>query len=683
MIENPFILFVNPSLGTKRYEKDDTLRSYLSLGTLASPLQNQPFLKRLADRLGIKEFLFDSEIKPQKFNIHILNLSLKTHGQSVKKYLAEFLSRFNCTPLMICMTATSAQLDEAAALARAAVTLAPAATRIIGGAHANVAADCFLKRSEFEVACIGEGVETLSEFTLWRCRTDRPDFSTIAGIAFKDGQGNIIRNRPRTPVLQLDDYPFPSDSLDLFCEDTGEREGNKNRLIHILSGYGCPYECVFCAQRSIHHKKIRERSAANIFKEVEKLYARGFRKFAFVQETFLNDKKRIESFCRLVAESGLKIEWTAEARADQLAYDQIKQMQAAGLRFLQIGVESGDPAILKTIGKHTDVDQIRRVRNWCRELKVNTAFYLLVGLPGQGWQSVWRSTLFMRDYPPYNRITRHASVSIAIPYPGTKIWQEKSVRLTGCPKEQMSWPARDPAVSMNDAGEFVGKNYTETDDLTTAEILEAWLYLDDFCHFLLHAVNSDRHDANSSNITKSLEYAARMAYMIQRRTIRDLIVRAQPDLTAAKRKAAYAEIVKIDQDAEKHFKDVTTATEPAIDVLMRFLAAARFLNGFNTMKWFSVDNRIKWMKICAMIWQFKHREIDDFQFVADHQKTGRAMDRRLQALNKIRLNQCLVNVDDGVAPELFKDIIRTDFHISAFGFLFSTVRGRLFEVGLV
>jgi anaerobic magnesium-protoporphyrin IX monomethyl ester cyclase len=174
-------------------------------------------------------------------------------------------------------------------------------------------------------------------------------------------------------------------------------------------------------QRRIHGRKIRELSAANIIKEISCLFAKGFRKFAVVQETFLNRKKRIDSFCRLIEASGMQIEWIAEARADQLNYEQLKRMQSAGLRFIQIGVESGDPVLLKKIGKGIDLDQIIQLRNWCRQLKMNTAFYLLVGLPGQDWQSLWRSALFIMDHPPYNRITKHVAVSIAIPYPGTKM----------------------------------------------------------------------------------------------------------------------------------------------------------------------------------------------------------------------------------------------------------------------
>jgi len=677
---NPSILFVNPSLGTQRYQDEDRLRSYLSLGTLASALRNRSFLKRFAERLGRHEIICNSEKGYPVFDIRVLNLSLKPAHRSIQEYFFDFLKQFKQIPFMVCMTATSAQLDEAEEIARAAQQHVPAALRIIGGSHVTVVPTDYLKRSEFQVACVGEGVETLSEIALLLCHNSDPDFTTIAGTAFRDCNGRVYLNKLRTPILGLDDYPFPSDSLDLFWVDAETQKENRTHLIYILSGYGCPHDCIFCAQRSIHGKSIRERSANNIFNEIRQLAARGFCKFAFVQETFLNRKIRVEKFCRLIENSDLEIEWTAEARADQLDYDQLKRLQAAGLRFIQIGVESGDPVLLKNLGKHIDIDQIINLRNWCSNLKINTAFYLLVGLPGQSWQSVLRSTLFMMDHPPYNRITRHASVSIAIPYPGTKMWQEQTVRLVYIEKTNRSWPQRNPVVIINDAGEMVGKNFTETDDMTSAEILEAWTCLDDFCHFLIHAVGPDQK--NSADRNKSMEYAGRMLYMIQRRTIRDLIIRAQLNYTAATRRADYQEIVKCDEDIEKHFKDITADTESIFDVLVRFLASVQFLNGFETMKILNTGNRIKWMKICAMVWHFKGRKINDLRLNNDDKKIGRELNNRLQAVEQSQLNRYLAQIDGGISPDSLPDISLDNQKIFAFGFGFSVVEDRILEIDL-
>ena len=667
-MDNPFILFVNPSLGTKRYAEEDILRSYLSLGTLASALKNKAFLRHFFERLGKPEFIFESTGAYPDFEIRVLNLSLKPKPISNRKYLADFLNQVGHTPLIICMTATSAQLDETEEVAQAAKQLCSGAVRIIGGPHVSVAAVDYLERSEFQVACMGEGIETLCELALFISRGGNPDYATIDGIIFKDRHARIQTNSIRTPLLGLDTYPYPSDSLDLFWKHTQTPAENKPHLIYVLSGYGCPNDCIFCAQRAIHGQKIRERSAENIFEEIKILFAKGFRRFAFVQETFLNRKKRTDAFCRLIEKAAMDIEWTAEARADQLEYAQLKRMRSAGLRFIQIGVESGDPALLKKIGKNLYLDPVTQVRRWCIDLKINTAFYLLVGLPGQSWQSIFRSALFFREHPPYNRFTKHASVSIAIPYPGTQMWQAQTVRLTEREQKQLSWPDRNPEVSVDDAGAFVGQNATESDDLTAGEIFEAWVYLDDFCHFLLHALDPDHKDP--ADRTQSMQYAKRMFCMIQRRTIRDLIIRAQSDLTAAKRKSAYAEILNIDGDAERFFKDVTAVTEPASAVFNRFIARVRFLNGFQTMKWIGIANRIKWMKICAMIWHLGGKEMNDFGFEIDSRKTGIEIEKRLQPLSASQLNQYLTQLDAGAPKASFSEIDISEEQVHAFGFTF-------------
>jgi radical SAM superfamily enzyme YgiQ (UPF0313 family) len=67
---------------------------------------------------------------------------------------------------MICATATSAQLDEARKVAGAARVISSDALRVIGGPHVSVLPAEYLKDSEYQVACIGEGVETLTEIAL-------------------------------------------------------------------------------------------------------------------------------------------------------------------------------------------------------------------------------------------------------------------------------------------------------------------------------------------------------------------------------------------------------------------------------------------------------------------------------------------------------------------------------------
>ena len=624
------LLFVNPSLGAKKHSREDRLRTYLSLGTLGSALRDRNFIESFAFLSGRPVNSKQERGADLLFDIRILNLSLKPRNQDIGEYFEYCIRRSGIHPHLIGMTATSAQLDEAREVAGAAARAFPEALRIIGGPHVSVAPADFLKQSRFDAACRGEGVETILDLVLMFLERGREGLADVAGIDFKDASGEVRSNPQRRFLLGLDDYPFPSDSLDLFLEDLHNRDKNRRDLVYILAGSGCPHRCVFCAQHAIHRGRIRERSAENIFAEMRKLSEKGFRKFAIVQETFLRDPERVGHFCSLIEGSGIPFEWTIEARADQLTFENLARMKKAGLRFVQLGVESGDQDLLDTLGKNISLDRVIRVRNWCEDLRIDTAYYLLVGLPEQGWQSILRSAIFLNEHLPFNRVTRHISTAVAIPYPGTEIYEKKTVRITGMSAGSLNWPGRTCEVKADEAGAFIGQNFTETDALVPEEILEAYTCLDDLGEFLLQAKYNPEFTPEARS--RARNFAWQSFHMIGRRTIRDLILRAQPDLSSDKYRRARGEILARDQGREAHLKDLASSAQLWPEVFSRFLAAVKFQNGFQTMKILTIPNRLKWMKVCAALWRETRQGFSQIRFEADEVKEGERLNDLLAAV---------------------------------------------------
>jgi hypothetical protein len=201
-------------------------------------------------------------------------------------------------------------------------------------------------------------------------------------------------------------------------------------------------------------------------------------------------------------------------------------------------------------------------------------------------------------------------------------------------------------VAVGENGEFEGQAHTETDDMTAGEIFEAWLYLDDFCHFLMHARSGE---GESGQRSKSMDYAHRLLNMIQRRTLRDLIVRAQPRLTPALRAAALLELSAQDRHAERHFKDVAAHPEPLFGWFLTFLSAACFENGFECMRQLRLPNRVKWMKLCAIAWLFSGKACTRFTFTADGRTVGKNLDLHLGEMKMESLDRCLEAADRGEA----------------------------------
>lgn len=597
------------------YRRVDFLRSYLSLGCLASSLTSRLFLSQFA--LG-KKLSLDKDFSG--FDISVVQLSLRGRA-SITGYIEDFFNRSGIDPLMVCTTATSAQLKEAGEIAYAVKRITPGSLRVIGGPHVSILPEKTLQGSEFQIACTGEGVETITELALnMGLYNGKHGQGGISGIVYKEGN-SIRRNKDREDLFSLDDYPYPSNSLPAFVNDLDDRTKNARDIVYILGGFGCPFNCTFCAQKAIHKGKIRERSAENIIGEIKTLSEKGFKRFAIVQETFTSNKERIRKFCSLLEKHSLDIEWTAESRVDQISLGQLKEMKRSGLKLIQLGLETGDQELLKSISKKSKLKDAAILIDWLKRLKINTSIYLLTGLPRQGWQSILRTVLFFINNIPYNTATIHASTSITIPYPGTEIFENKKIKILkdkGLGKGVASnWQSRNPKIHVNNNGEFIGNSFTETEVMTSREILESYIYIDDICYSILHS----KYD-NSLSLKKRLrflDYANKLIYMIERRTIRDIIVFAQENVTIEKKKESISELDRIDEGEEKHFKDVIGNYEENQQNFRDFLSQITFLNGYDILKGLSIANRIKWIKFCCILWGYTKKSFNKILFSDEEQ----------------------------------------------------------------
>ena len=74
----------------------------------------------------------------------------------------------------------------------------------------------------------------------------------------------------------------------------------------------------------------------------------------FQDETFFTRRERVSAMARDIIDSGLTFTWAATMRADQgvrMTEDIWQLARSPGLRRLLVGVESGDPEMLKRIKK--------------------------------------------------------------------------------------------------------------------------------------------------------------------------------------------------------------------------------------------------------------------------------------------------------------------------------------------
>lgn len=171
-----------------------------------------------------------------------------------------------------------------AALRLAAMARNFGATVILGGPDPTRDPAGYLAHPQVDLVVHHEGEETLAALLN---RLDRGELAPShlqeePGIAYRNPAGQVVVNRPRPFIQNLDDLPLPArDLVDMNRYlDTWRRE-NGYASLTILTGRGCPYGCDWCAD-AVHGQVFRQRSPENVAAEMKVL-----------KETFKIDRLRL------------------------------------------------------------------------------------------------------------------------------------------------------------------------------------------------------------------------------------------------------------------------------------------------------------------------------------------------------------------------------------------------------
>lgn len=147
----------------------------------------------------------------------------------------------------------------------------------------------------------------------------------------------------------------------------------------VLTDFGCPYKCEFCAINRLGYKK---RPVENVLQELDFIHKLGFRDIYFDDQTFGADRRRTEALLREMIRRDYRMGFICFTRADTVDREFLELMRHAGCHTVVFGVEAGGDDSLETVHKDLTIDRVRQAIGWCRKLKIRTVGTFIVGLPG-------------------------------------------------------------------------------------------------------------------------------------------------------------------------------------------------------------------------------------------------------------------------------------------------------------
>ena len=366
-----------------RYQAKREIRSFWYPTWLAQPAALVPGSK-LIDAPPARLHLGDVLPQASEFELAVLHTSTPSFAADVK--VAEALKEVN-PRLRIGFVGAKVAVEPEASLA------------------ASRAVD-FVAREEFD-------------FTIQEVAQGRA-FADIDGLSFRDRAGNLVHNRARAVLEDMDRLPFVTEvyKRDLRVEDyfIGYLQ---HPYLSLYTGRGCKSRCTFCLwPQTVGGHRYRVRSVEHVIEEIRlaRSYFPQVKEFFFDDDTFTDNLPRAEAIAKELGRLG--VTWSCNAKAN-VPRATLEVLRDNGLRLLLVGYESGNQQILHNIKKGMRVDVARRFTKDCHDLGVTIHGTFILGLPGETKETIEETIQFAAEINPHT-----IQVSLAAPYPGTELYRQ-------------------------------------------------------------------------------------------------------------------------------------------------------------------------------------------------------------------------------------------------------------------
>lgn len=335
-----------------------------------------------------------------------LEAKIKDYSQSGN--LEQDLREFKPDYLVVNIATPSLEHDLDAI--RKAKEISPGIITIAKGAAFLTLGEKILAEHEsLDFGILGETEETLKEIL------EEQEKTRILGIYYKEN-GNVKFTGNRAFIEDLDSLPFPARHL---VDNSIYRRPDNNKVqATIKVERGCPFHCFFCLATPVSGAKVRRRSVENIVAEIRECVEKyNIRNFLFWSDIFNLDKKWTMDLCQAIIDSGLKITWSANTRADTADLEMAKMMYKSGCRLVSIGVESGSQEMLEKMGKKITLNDVRRTVKVFKQAKIRIYNYFVIGLPWETEETVEETIRFAIELN-----SDFISFYTATPLPGSRFY---------------------------------------------------------------------------------------------------------------------------------------------------------------------------------------------------------------------------------------------------------------------
>jgi radical SAM superfamily enzyme YgiQ (UPF0313 family) len=280
----------------------------------------------------------------------------------------------------------------------------------VGGAGASLAPETILAEVGADVLISGDG--------------EAGFFELLDDLSRGGASRRVIE--ARTDIREIEYRRGAFGSL----EEYARRDADGN----LQSRRGCSMACDYCSYPVIEGAAVRMRDPERVAEEFVQLERFGFKKIFIVDAIFNSPLRHAKEVLRAIEKRKTRTEWTGFFSPKFIDTELLELVKATnGGRPLKLTIESGSNAMLESLHKGFDKEDILRATRLCREVGVPFSFTVLFGGVGEDRQTVVESLALIQEAQP-----AYVSASIGVyVYPKTPLARRTLGRIWNNEEELM------------------------------------------------------------------------------------------------------------------------------------------------------------------------------------------------------------------------------------------------------
>ncbi len=336
-------------------------------------------------------------------------------------------------------SASSQNMEGAVSLAEKIKQACPETKILFVGGHVAALPQEVLERHPFiDMVCQNEGVYTISNLL----KTNLVEgLDRVSGLGFRR-EGQVVLNAPspivpkenlsrELPGIAWDKLPMERYRTSLWHSYSNSCE--RQPFAALYTSLGCPMRCSFCMINIINRQENEYADGSAVFRywdpnfmiqDFERFAKMGIKNIKIADELFVLNANHFMKLSELIIARGYDFNIWCYSRIDTVKEHYLETLRKAGVRWLALGIESGNTKVRKDVtkGRFEDVD-IRDVVKKIRDHGINVIANYIFGLPEDTLETM-QMTLDLA----LEMNTEEANFYSAMAYPGSPLHGEAKKR---------------------------------------------------------------------------------------------------------------------------------------------------------------------------------------------------------------------------------------------------------------